>query len=135
MLVLVLISVGLLVWGFAVGFESDNGKAVEVLLYWTYVILGIAACCWVILGLIVSAKNDPKSLLRIAIVGLGTVAIVAVAYFLAKGDPAVGRELANDTPATLKLTDTILILTAIAGVASVLAIIIGEIRLAIVNRK
>ena len=45
MLVLILISVGLLVWGFVVGFESNDGRAVEVLLYWTYAILGIALFC------------------------------------------------------------------------------------------
>lgn len=135
MLVLILVSVGLLVWGFIVGFESNNGQAVETLLYWTYAILGIAAFCWVVLGLIINTKNDPKSLLKLGIVCLGVAALVVVAYFLASGSPAVGREAAGDPAETLKLTDTILILTAIAGVASILAIIIGEIRLAIVNRK
>ena len=36
---------------------------------------------------------------------------------------------------TLKLTDTILYLTYFAGILAVLAIIAGEIRLAITNKK
>lgn len=135
MLGLILISVGLLVWGFIVGFESNGGAAVETLLYWTYVILGIALFCWIVLGLIVNTKNDPKSLVRLGIIAVGAAAIIAAAYFLASGSPAVGREALGDPAGTLKLTDTILILTAIAGVASLLAIIVGEIRMAIVNRK
>ena len=135
MLVLILISVGLLVWGFVVGFESHAGRAVELLLSWTYAILGIALFCWIVLGLVINTKNDPKSLIRLGIILVGAAAIVGVAYLLASGSPAVGRENLGDPASTLKLTDTILILTAIAGVASILAIVVGEIRLAIVNRK
>ena len=59
MLALILVSVGLLIWGFAKGFA---GNAVDVLLYWTYIMLGLAVFSWVVIGLIVGTKNDPKSL-------------------------------------------------------------------------
>ena len=131
MLVLIVVSVGLLIWGFAKGFD---GATVDTLLYWTYVMVGIAVACWVILGLIVSAKNNPKSLVRIGLVLVGAAVLCLVAYLLAPATPAAGRE-GLDTVGTLKLTDTILNLTYITGAAAIVAIIVGEIRLAAVNKK
>ena len=42
------ISVILLVWGFAVGFESKDGAAVDTLLRWAYVMVGLAIAAVVI---------------------------------------------------------------------------------------
>lgn len=131
---LIVISVALLVWGFIVGFEANDAKAVDVLLNWAYIMLGLALFAWIVIGLIVSVKNDPKSLVKMGITLVGIVAVVAVAYFLAKGNPVPGAAV-TATPGDLKLTDTILNLTLIAGVGAVLAIIVGEIRLAISNKK
>ena len=69
--------------------------------------------------------------------GIGLVAVVVVcllAYLLAAGKPAMGMQVQPDA-ATLKLTDTILNLTYFVGILAVLAIIVGEVRLAIVNKK
>ena len=41
-LVLIVISVALLVWGFAVGFESKGNLPVEVLLKWAYIMVALA---------------------------------------------------------------------------------------------
>ena len=137
MLVLILVSVGLLVWGSVVGFTTNDGQAVDVLFYWAYVMVGLAVASWVLVGLILMAKNNPKSLIKVGIVLVVAAALAFVAYLLAPGNPAVGRENISpaDTLATLKLTDTVLNLTYFAGAAAVVAIIIGEIRLAIINRK
>ncbi len=137
MLVLILVSVGLLVWGSVVGFTTNDGKAVDVLFYWAYVMVGLAVASWVLVGLVLMAKNNPKSLIKVGIVLVVAAALAFVAYLLAPGNPAVGRENISpaDTLATLKLTDTVLNLTYFAGAAAVVAIIIGEIRLAIINRK
>ena len=137
MLVLILVSVGLLVWGSVVGFTTNDGQAVDVLFYWAYVIVGLAVASWVLVGLVLMAKNNPKSLIKVGIVLVLAAALAFVAYLLAPGNPAVGRENISpaDTLATLKLTDTVLNLTYFAGAAAVVAIIIGEIRLAIINRK
>lgn len=135
MLALILVSVGLLIWGFSVGFESNGGKAVEVLLYWTYIMLGLAIFSWVIIGLIVGAKNNPKSLVKIGIAILGVAALCFIAYLLAKGNPALAYNGPEVSAGTLKLTDTILILTYIVGAAAILAIIVGEIRMAIASKK
>lgn len=132
MVALLIISVALLIWGFSRGFE---GNAVDVLLYWTYIMLGLAVFSWVVIGLIVSTKNNPKSLVKIGIAILGIAALCLVAYLLAKGNPAMAYNGPEVSGGTLKLTDTILNLTYITGGAAILAIIVGEIRMAIASKK
>ncbi|MBP5382632.1 MAG: hypothetical protein J6Y45_04695 [Bacteroidales bacterium] len=132
MLALILVSVGLLIWGFARGFA---GNAVDVLLYWTYIMLGLAVFSWVVIGLIVGTKNDPKSLVKIGIVILGVAVLCFIAYLLAKGNPALAYNGPEVSAGTLKLTDTILNLTYIVGGAAILAIIVGEVRMAIASKR
>ena len=131
MVLLLLVSVVLLVLGFVGGWKEGN---VDALLGWTYIMVGLALAAVVIVGLVVGAINDPKSLVKL---GLGLVAVAAVcfvAYLIAPGAPAMGM-LEQPSQATLKLTDTILYLTYFAGIVAVLAIVVGEIRLAITNKK
>ena len=132
---LVAISVVLLVWGFLTGFEANDGRGVEVLLYWAYIILAIAILAVVVFGLIISAKNDPKSLVKIGIVILGVAVLCFIAFLLAKGNPAMAYNGPEVSAGTLKLTDTILNLTYIVGGAAILAIIVGEVRMAIASKK
>ena len=132
MLALILVSVGLLIWGFAKGFA---GNAVDVLLYWTYIMLGLAVFSWVVIGLIVGTKNDPKSLVKIGIVILCVAVLCFIAFLLAKGNPAMAYNGPEVSAGTLKLTDTILNLTYIVGGAAILAIIVGEVRMAIASKK
>ena len=132
MIALILVSVVLLIWGFTQGF---GGNAVDVLLYWTYVMLGIALVSWVIVGLVVGAKNDPKSLVKIGIVILGVAVLCLIAWVLAKGDPAVAYTGPAVSAGTLKLTDSILNLIYIVGGAAILAIVVGEVRMAIASKK
>ncbi len=132
MIALIVVSVGLLIWGFSKDF-ADN--AVDVLLYWTYCMLGLAVFSWIVIGLIVGAKNNPKSLVNIGIILVGVAALCLVAYLLAKGDPAVAYNGPAVSAGTLKLTDTILNLTYIVGGAAIVAIIVGEIRMAIASKK
>ena len=134
MVALLVISIAILVWGFVVGFESNGGQAVDTLIYWAYIMIGLALASWVIVGGIVSAKNDPKSILKTIVLIVAIAAVCFVAYLLAPANPAVGRE-GLDEIGKLKLTDTVLNLTYFAGAAAILAIIIGEIRLAITNKK
>ena len=136
MLVLVIISVALLVWGFLAGFESNDGRAVEVLLWWAYIILGIAVAAVVIFGLIISAKNDPKSLVRLGIGLLVIAAICFIAYLLAPGKmPLQWNNAKVPTASELKLTDTILNLTYFTGALAIISIIVGEIVMAIRSKK
>ena len=137
LVVLILISVAILVWGFVAGFETSFHEALpptNTLLTWAAIMIGIALFCWIVIGLIVSIINDPKSIIKMGIVLVAIAAVVLVAFLLAKGNP-IPNSTAPATPGELKLTDTILTLTAIAGVGAILAIIVGEIRLAITNKK
>ena len=137
MVVLILISVALLVWGFVKGF-ADGDIALpptNALLTWAAIMIGIALFCWIVIGLIISIMNDPKSLVKMGIALLVVAALCLVAYILAKGNPVPGYTGTPVSQGMLKLTDTILILTAIAGVGAIAAIIVGEIRLAIANKK
>jgi len=136
MLALVVISVVLLVWGFLAGFEANDGRAVEVLLWWAYIILGIAVAAVVIFGLIISAKNDPKSLVRLGIGLLAIAAICFVAYLFAPGKmPLQWTNATVPSASELKLTDTILNLTYFTGALAIISIIVGEIVMAIRSKK
>lgn len=134
LVVLIVISAALIVWGFSAGFTTNDGQATDVLIYWAYVMVALGLLSWVVLGGIMSVKANPKSLIKGGIVLAGLAVIVLVAYFLAPAHPAFGRE-GQDAVSTLKLTDTMLNLTYFAGAAAIVAIIAGEIRLAINNRK
>ena len=64
MVVLILVSVALLVWGFVSGFETSTHEALpptNALLTWAAIMIGIALFCWIVVGLIVSVMNDPNS--------------------------------------------------------------------------
>ena len=132
--VLMIISVAILIWGFIVGFESNSGKAVEVLLYWAYVMIAIAALSWIAVGAFISFKNNPKSIVKLGIGILAVAAICFVVYLISPGKPAMGM-LEQPDHATLRLTDTVLNLTYIAGVCAIIAIIAGEIVMSIRNKK
>ena len=135
LVVLILISVAILVWGFASGFETATHEALpptNALLSWAAIMIGIALFCWIVVGLIISVKNDPKSLIKMGLVVVGIAVVCVLAYLLAKGSEIPGTDA---TAGELKLTDTILILTAIAGVGAIASIIVGEIRMAITNKK
>ena len=138
MVVLILISIALLVWGFVSGFETSTHEVLpptNALLTWAGIMIGIALFCWIVVGLIVSIMNDPKSLVKMGIALVAIAALCLVAFLLAKGNPVPGYTGKEIPAGQLKLTDTILILTAITGVGAICAIIVGEIRLAIANKK
>ena len=112
-------------YGFVVGFEANGNAAVDNILYCSYVyalvtILSVAFCVVVIGGI-----NDPKSLLKLFFGLEGVVAVVAVAYFLAPGTPAVGYLGDPVSDATLKMTDTFLNLTYFLFGGAVLALVAG----------
>lgn len=134
MLGLIVISAALLVIGMVKGFETDGGKMTDVLLYWAYVMIGLALVATLIFGLWIGIKNNPKMLVKLGIGAAGIAVVCLVAFLLAPGNPAIGV-LDQPSASELKLTDTILNLTYIAGAAAIIAIIVGEIRMSIVNKK
>lgn len=127
---LIAVSIVILVLGFVKGFPAspamDNGT-VDPLLYWAYAMVGIAVVCVVLVGIIIAAANNPKSLIKL---GIGIVAVAAVCfvvYSISAGAPAIGLTTEQPNAGTLKLTDTVLNLTYLAGGLAVLAIVFGEI--------
>ena len=112
-------------YGFAVGFETNGNAPVDNMLYCAYAFAAIAILAVVIGVVVIGGINNPKSLLKL-VLGLVVIAgVVAVAYVLAPGTPAVGY-IGPEVPAgTLKLTDTILNLTYLLFGASILSLVIG----------
>ena len=134
MLALIVISFLLLVIGSAKGFEANDGAWTGVLLYWAYIMIGLTLVATVVVGLWIGIKNDPKMLVKVGIGAAAVVVVCLVAYLLAAGKPAMGM-LTQPDASTLKLTDTILNLTYFVGVVAIVSIIVGEVRMAIINKK
>ena len=112
-------------YGFIVGFESNGNAPVDSMLFgaYAYALIAIAA---VFFGVVViGGINNPKSLLKLALGIVVVAAIIAAAYFLAPGTPAVGYLGDPVSDGTLKLTDTILNLTYLAMGAALLALVTG----------
>ena len=77
-------------YGFIVGFESNGNAPVDNMLYCAYAFIGIALAAVVAGVVVINGINNPKSLLKL-LLGLVVIgAIIAGAYFLAPGTPAVG---------------------------------------------
>ena len=113
------------VYGFIVGFEANGNAAVDNILYCAYAFAAIALFA-VLLGVVViGGINSPKSLLKLLGGLIAIAAIVAVAYVLAPGTPAVGYLGDPVSEGTLKLTDTVLNLTYFTFGLSILALVVG----------
>ena len=72
-------------------------------------------------------ENNPKSLIKGLLVLVGIVALVLICYAVSKGAPALSLK-SQPSASMLKLTDTILLLTEILGIAAIAAIIFAVIR-------
>ena len=135
MVVLIVISAALCVWGFIVDFESNDAKPVDILFYWTYVMIAIAAIAVVVVGIAIAIKNNPKSLLKMLIGVVAIAAVCFVVYLISPGTPAVGLTTDQPDQSTLRLTDSILNLTYLSSAAAVVAIIVGEVVIMVRNRQ
>ena len=112
-------------YGFAVGFESNGNAPVDNMLYCAYGYALVAILAVVFGVVVIGGINNPKSLLWL-LVGLVVIAaIIAGAYILAPGTPAVGYLGEPVSEGTLKLTDTILNLTYLLFGASILSLVAG----------
>ena len=113
------------VYGFIVGFDTNGNAPVDNILYCTYAFAAIAVLAVVFGVVVIGGINNPKNLLKL-LAGLVVVAaIVAVAYVLAPGTPAVGYLGEPVSDGTLKLTDTVLNLTYFSFGAAILALVVG----------
>ena len=137
--VLLILSVAVLLWGTIKGYPAtvaaDNGT-VDPLLYWAYIVLGIALVSVICVGLYVTATTNPKGLIKIGVAVVAAAVLFGVCYLVASGAPAVGYSGAKLPSASeLKMTDTILNLAYLVGGAAILSIIFGEVWMTIRNKK
>ena len=112
-------------YGFAVGFESNGNAPVDNILYCAYAFAAITILAVLFGVVVIGGINNPKSLLKLALGIVAIAAVVAVAYVLAPGTPAVGYLGDPVSDGTLKLTDTILNLTYLLFGAAILSLIVG----------
>ena len=113
------------VYGFLVGFETNGNAPVDNILYCAYAFAAIALLAVVLGVVVIGGINNPKSLLKLVLGLVAVGAIVAVAYVLAPGTPAVGYLGDPVSDGTLKLTDTVLNLTYFTFGLSILALVVG----------
>ncbi len=123
--VLFVVGVVLSFLGFVVGFDKAGNAPVDVMLYCAYAYALVAVIAVVLGVVVIGGINNPKSLLKLGIGLVAIAAIVAGAYLLAPGTPAVGYLGEPVSDGTLKLTDTILNLTYLLFGGSIVALIAG----------
>ena len=114
-------------YGFAVGFESNADAPVDNMLYCAYIYAGIAILAVVTGVVVIGGINNPKTLLKLLAGIVVIAAIIAVAYVLAPGPPAVGYLGEPVSDMTLKLTDTMLNLTYLLCGGAVVALFVGAV--------
>ena len=112
-------------YGFAVGFETNGNAPVDNMLYCAYAFALVTILAVVFGVVVIGGINNPKSLLKLLLGLVVIAAVIAVAYVLAPGTPAVGYLGEPVSDGTLKLTDTILNLTYFLFGGSILALIVG----------
>ena len=112
-------------YGFAVGFESNGNAPVDNILYCAYAFALVTILAVVFGVVVIGGINNPKSLLKLL---LGLViggAVIAVAYVLAPGTPAIGYLGEPVSDGTLKLVDTVLNLTYFLFGGALLTLVAG----------
>ena len=112
-------------YGFAVGFETNGNAPVDNILYCAYAFAAVAILAVVIGVVVIGGINNPKSLIKLLAGLVAIAAVVAVAYVLAPGTPAVGYLGDPVSDGTLKLTDTVLNLTYLLFGAAILSLVVG----------
>ena len=114
-------------YGFAVGFESNGDAPVDNMLFCAYAYAAIAIIAVLIGVVVIGGINNPKNLLKL-LAGIVVIAVViAAAYVLAPGTPAVGYLGEPVSDMTLKLTDTMLNLTYLLCGGAILSLFVGAI--------
>jgi len=112
-------------YGFLVGFESNGNAPVDNMLYCAYAFAGVAILAVLFGVVVIGGMNNPKSLLKLLLGIVAIAAVVAVAYVLAPGTPAVGYLGDPVSDGTLKLVDTVLNLTYLLFGAAILSLVVG----------
>ncbi len=114
-------------------FLNTDGMTDTYLMY-AYILFAVAVTLAIVLPLL-NVINNPKSLKKILLSLVVVVVVVGLAYMLASGNPLTNVIIEPEpSPATLKVTDTGLIITYFLFGASVLAIFAGALVNMVKNR-
>ena len=127
LLALFIVGVVFSFYGFVVGFDTNGDAAVDNMLYCAYIYAGIALAAVVLGVVVIGGINSPKTLLKLFAGLVVVAAVIAGAYFLAPGTPAVGYLGEPVSDMTLKLTDTMLNLTYLLCGGALLSLVVGAI--------
>ena len=112
-------------YGFVVGFETNGNAPVDNMLYCAYA-FALTTILAVVFGVVViGGINNPKSLLKPLLGLVAGGAVIAVAYVLAPGTPAIGYLGNPVSDGTLKLVDTVLNLTYFFFGGALLTLVVG----------
>lgn len=131
LLCFLLVSVVISLYAAVKGF---NDLSVDLLFYWTYAMIAVAVLAIIFVAGAIGIKNDKKFLWKLLIIVGGAAVVCAIVYVLSPGAPAIGLAQ-QPSSSTLKLTDTVLNLTYVVGVAAVITVIVGEIYKGIRNKR
>ena len=112
-------------YGFAVGFESNGNAPVDNMLYCAYAFAATTVLAVLFGVVVIGGINNPKSLLKLLLGLVAGGAIIAVAYVLAPGTPAIGYLGNPVSDGTLKLVDTVLNLTYFFFGGALLTLVAG----------
>ena len=103
---------------------TGDGTMVSTILNWAYILLAIAILLAIFLPMVYrSGRGGKKTLINICVF-LGALVI---SYLLASGNPvSLSSSVAEPTHGTLKMTDTVLIMSIILLVVAILVTIFGS---------
>ena len=130
--VMMIIGAIIAIWAYAVSFTEG---AVDTLLYFAYVMVAIGVGVIILVGITISALNNPKNLIKLGIGLVAAVIVIGAVYMLSPGNPAMGYIGQEVSHGTLKMTDTLLNLTYILCALAVITIIYSAIASAIRSNK
>lgn len=108
-------------------FTALEFPMVDVILNWTYIVLGLAIVLALIMPIYNMVKN-PKGMVR-SMIGMGiVVAVLLICYLMADDTPLVtAAKETFDNPVSLLLSDTGLYATYFAFAVAIITIVGGEI--------
>ena len=130
--VLFVVGIVLSIYGFIVGWPTDDQKwdtslhfPVDLILWGAYAFAGITILAVIFGVFVIGGINNPKTLVGLLIGVIVIAAVVGGAWMLAPGTPAIGYMGDPVSDFNLKLTDTMLSLTYLIFGAAIVSLIVG----------
>ena len=121
----IIVSVLVVVLAFALS-PAGADPDVDMMLRWTYILLGLAVGAAVLAPLFSIARN-PKSAVRSLLGLVLVVIIVAISYSLSSDEPVQAATKVYDNATELRLSDTGLFTTYVAFALAIVTIVVTEI--------